>query len=426
MTIPLVNPSTWGVGDKLTSAQQNQLDENVTFAYDVRPGEVAVIESVGTLSGEGRIIDTVAIGVDADTAYNAGDACKVIQVTTAVLADRVYTLDDVGAVMGDSIAIFCEPDFLFEIDVQDQAAASMYTLGNQATSDGAWATFVYIGGWRLHKAGPAKEFTETFLADGNFTVPAGVFRVCIEGCGGGGGGAGGNSLSPTTVDRLGTGGGGGGGALFCSQVISVTPGDVIAVDIGAGGAANTDGSDTTFGGSPGLAAFAGAGRGHGGDVSANLVRAVQLGGLPVRLESTSASVHIEGGISTDPVFQVVPAGGGCGFSVGVTGKNGQRNPYGGFAAGSGGTSGTTSTNYYGGGGGGGGGAGPYGAGANGGNGGNGNNAGVGGSGTNGTAAAANTGAGGGGGGALGQGTSAGSGGAGAAGGSGQLTVRWVK
>lgn len=46
-----MNPGLWGVGDKLTSAQQNALDANTSYALDKRSGETDTLESVVTLDG---------------------------------------------------------------------------------------------------------------------------------------------------------------------------------------------------------------------------------------------------------------------------------------------------------------------------------------------------------------------------------------
>lgn len=418
MSIALTNPSTWGVGDKLTSAQANSLDTNATYALDKRAAETDTLESVVSLAGGGRIVENVYVGLDSDAVFAVDSANRVIQVTTAVTANRNYLLLAGGAVTGDQITVYCEPDFGFEVTVQDQSSVAMYALGNLATSDGAWATFIYIGGWRLYRRPTAREYSQVFTSNGTFTVPAGVFRVWVEGCGGGGGGATGGNAFGTTTSSYNTGGGGGSGALLCGQYVNVTPGGSVAVTTGAGGAAGTDGSDTTFGA---LATFAGGGKGSAGASGASTLFAI--GGSPVR---SALQPFLSFGTATAQVAPGVPASGGYGTSNVYTTHNGCRNPHGGFAAGSGGSYGTDSGAYIGGGSGGGGGAGPYGVGGNGGNGGNGNNAGTGGTGTAGAAGGANTGAGGGGGGGLGHGTSAGTQGAGGVGGSGQLTVVWVK
>lgn len=51
MTIAKVNPPTWGLGDKLTSAQANQIDTNLTYALDNRSGQTATLASTCTVTG---------------------------------------------------------------------------------------------------------------------------------------------------------------------------------------------------------------------------------------------------------------------------------------------------------------------------------------------------------------------------------------
>jgi len=69
----------------------------------------------------------------------------------------------------------------------------------------------------------------------NWTCPDGVYRISVAAVGGGGGGASG----------AGAGGGGGGGCGYITNV-AVTPGTVYSVGVGIGGAAATDGGNSSF------------------------------------------------------------------------------------------------------------------------------------------------------------------------------------
>jgi len=102
---------------------------------------------------------------------------------------------------------------------------------------------------------------QLFTADGSFTVPAGVMSVLVE-LWGGGGGAG---MPPSGIGSLDPGAGGGGGG-YVRTVLAVSPGQVVPVTVGQGGAANCGvnggaGGDTTFG------ALASAEGGQGGMVA---------------------------------------------------------------------------------------------------------------------------------------------------------------
>ncbi len=80
--------------------------------------------------------------------------------------------------------------------------------------------------------------TQTFTTNNTFTVPAGVTSIQVECWGGGGGGS--------SITSNGARGGGGGGGAYASSVIAVTSGNTYAVGVGAGGNANTAGSNSTF------------------------------------------------------------------------------------------------------------------------------------------------------------------------------------
>lgn len=74
---------------------------------------------------------------------------------------------------------------------------------------------------------------QVITASGDFTVPARVTAITVKATGGG---AGGHNY-----------GGGGAGGTAIKRITGLVPGAVIACAIGAGGAAYTNGGDTTFG-----------------------------------------------------------------------------------------------------------------------------------------------------------------------------------
>lgn len=122
-----------------------------------------------------------------------------------------------------------------------------------------------------------------YAANGSFTVPAGVFTIRVTVVGGGGGGSqaatgtGGSGESTFTFDIPG-GVGGAGGVAY--GVYAVTPGQVIPVVVGAGGAgsnagAGSAGGASSFGalasatggaGAPGAGVNGAPGAGSGGNV----------------------------------------------------------------------------------------------------------------------------------------------------------------
>ena len=92
----------------------------------------------------------------------------------------------------------------------------------------------------LYDGGAGEYDNEVFTASGNFTVPDNVYRVWITGCGAGGAGGGGTTTISGSYDHGATGGGS--GEHVFRRPVDVTPGDVIAVTIGAGGTGPSGGS----------------------------------------------------------------------------------------------------------------------------------------------------------------------------------------
>lgn len=292
-----------------------------------------------------------------------------------------------------------------------------------------------------------------FTADGNWTCPAGVKRIEVEGCGGGGGGGGGYYTTNSTNLWL-NGGSGGGGARLSKVFVAVTPGVTYDVTVGTGGAGSaavlsstnkaTDGGDSIFkiSGGATLATFTGAGGGYSGaGTTGSQLYYYRLGGQHTKFGSEEDVYSIIWLINTGDIVNYIVRPGiepnRGGFSVGTNDTSMGSSSYGGpadvvfgaaasFRGGAPGSDGTDSGTYRGGSGGGGGGAGAYGPGGAGGNGGNANGSGQGAFGIPGSSAAANSGAGGGGGGAPGCGSSnVGVAAAGGNGGSGKVIIRWT-
>gem|GEM_PF-3365088 len=437
MTIARVNASGWGVGTKLTSAQANALDLNTTYALDKRAGQLDTLASVITTTGAGRIIGRYAVGDDIDTSYYVTGS-GFIDVTT-LTADRIYTLQNTNAVVGDVIDIAVHAGS-YGVTVKNAGGTTLAVLGLDSLtsrSDSTWGTFLFNGTdwvlWRNNRL--AKATPMEYSSSNTWIAPEGVYRVLVLGCGGGGGGGG--AYQPgTTQNQWAGGGGGGGGALLNFAMVQVFPGNGYDITVGSGGTggapgfSGADGGDTTFaqtGGGTVLACFVGAqGGGKGGMSTALTTYVYAVGGGPVRAMLRNENIAVPStGTGSDPFFVQPPASGGNGKVRASPGtwSTGSKNPYGTYSGGASGVSGTDAGAYGAGGPGGGGGAGPYGDGATSGSGANGNSAGAGFGGGTGLTALANTGAGGGGGGAAGAGsTAAGLSKAGGNGGSGRLLV----
>jgi hypothetical protein len=85
--------------------------------------------------------------------------------------------------------------------------------------------------------------TAVFTSSGSWTVPQGVTKILVSGCGGGAGGGG--SYYSSSSDYRG-GSGGGAGQSTIKQSISVTPGHLLSITIGAGGGSGSAGGSTTI------------------------------------------------------------------------------------------------------------------------------------------------------------------------------------
>ncbi len=108
---------------------------------------------------------------------------------------------------------------------------------------------------------PGFSALQQFAASGNFVVPHGVSLVKVRAHGAGGGGGGNTGQG---------GGGGGGGGGYAEGVLQVTPGQIIAISVGAGGAGGSNGSGSAAGnnghdgGASNFGGALGAAGGHGG------------------------------------------------------------------------------------------------------------------------------------------------------------------
>jgi hypothetical protein len=139
---------------------------------------------------------------------------------------------------------------------------------------------------------------QSFTSSGSFAVPDGTAQVRVRLVGGGGGG------SPSSATQAGSGGGAAG---YAEGIYSVTPGQVIAVTVGAGGSGQA--ASSGIGGAWGLASsfgsYCSATGGNGGTLGSNVSPGGD-GGI-----GSGGQINIEGGIGSD----AMPAGngwGGCG------------------------------------------------------------------------------------------------------------------
>jgi hypothetical protein len=112
---------------------------------------------------------------------------------------------------------------------------------------------------------------QVFTSNGTFTIPTGITALKVTVVGGGGGG---NSSWGQNTDPPANGTGGGSGATAISYLTGLTPGNTLAVTVGAGGtspnaygglgAAGTGGSSTVASGTQSISTITGGGGAGGG------------------------------------------------------------------------------------------------------------------------------------------------------------------
>lgn len=184
-------------------------------------------------------------------------------------------------------------------------------------------TLIYTGtSWAMAASNslfPTNTVSFSVPGTSNWTVPDGCFKARVRLWAGGGGGGGG---APSAgVSYAGTGGGGGG---YAEAVVSVTPGSVIPVTVGAGG---TAGPAQSAGGTGGTSSF-------GAVLSAT-------GGTRGVYEPASGTQERAGGMGSGPGLNLRAGNGGIVVRDGNTG-NALGGP-GGNAAGGGGQGGVLSS-----------------------------------------------------------------------------------
>ncbi|WP_186371139.1 hypothetical protein [Yersinia alsatica] len=189
---------------------------------------------------------------------------------------------------------------LAEIKVSGPIAVSEALL-NLGLDDVAHISFVQTMGARM----------TSYLAAGafSFTVPAGVTRIRVRVIGGGGG-AGGSASAKS--------GGGGGGGGYAESWITVTPGQVLSITVGAGGAGGTAGNTGTNGSVSSVSGFLSASGGLFGDAGGGGTGAGGFGGV-----GTGGDINSTGSDGSDGTSAgTVGAGDGGGSVLGGSTRSG--------------------------------------------------------------------------------------------------------
>lgn len=150
--------------------------------------------------------------------------------------------------------------------------------------------------------------SQEFTSSGTFTVPYGITEVYVTALGAGGGG--GYALPRSSSPYQG-GGGGGAGNYVKKQKISVTPGEVISVTVGVGGAGGTGYSSSSDGQA-------------GGNTTFGSYLTVTGGGAG-NYQGTGGSSNYTGGTGTTTTSRAGGNGGASKFGTGGTGATNSSN-----------------------------------------------------------------------------------------------------
>ncbi len=232
----------------------NSLSQTVSDERLRKTSQGDTLEGPIQLSGAGRILPSVRTGEDVNNwPISAGVGNATISIPATLTGDRTYRLVTAGVVGNEMISMFVDPALTYKVTVQDQAGNPLFVLGNGATADGPWATFLYVGGWRLYQHSRGSYMrSEVFTSSVNpatggpmtWTCPRGVTRIMAFGYGGGSAGGRGAYVGSGANRTQAAGGGGGGGSHGSWRAVTVVPGMEYSVTIGAGGV-----SDPSSGGS---------------------------------------------------------------------------------------------------------------------------------------------------------------------------------
>lgn len=103
---------------------------------------------------------------------------------------------------------------------------------------------VYSNSYKTASCTTASAIQKIFTSTQTYTIPVGYTKLDVFCVGGGGSGGYGN---PGNADARCSGGGGGGGYTVTRKGITVTPGTVYAVTVGAGGNSGNNGEASSFG-----------------------------------------------------------------------------------------------------------------------------------------------------------------------------------
>ena len=256
---------------------------------------------------------TLVDGEECIVAWNGSDFAKV---ASTVLTALTGTLSAANG--GTGAATLTANNVVLGNGTSAVQFVAPSTSGNVLTSNGTTWTSA---------AGYAGVAATVFTANGTFTIPTGITRIKMTIVGGGGGGGSGTG---GCCGKPGSGGGGGGAAI--KWLTGLTPGNTLAVTVGAAGAINggTGGTSSVASGTQSITTVSATG-GSGGANNA-------IGGAGGLGSSGDLNIGGNAGNSSGSVSTISFAGGGSIFGGGGAGSAVGR-AYGGGGGGGAGASG---------------------------------------------------------------------------------------
>lgn len=293
------------------------------------------IRSTDVTSNEDAIFNYLQTGVDT-IASNS--------VTSSTISDGTITNNDVDSsaaiaysklnlsssiVTGDiTDGTIVNADISTSASIADTKLAQITTASKVSGTAMTGLSSIVSGAGQIPAANQATKIT-TYTSDDTFVAPTGVTKVYVSMVGGGGGGK-------SSSDPANGGGGGSSGAWIMNFPLTVTPGNSYTADVGAGGAADANGSVSTFG------SLSVAGGNKGGTTTGGAA----VGGWSAST-TTAGGYTGQGGAGGDRSGATGGAGGGSPFGAGGAseaaasantgggGGGGHGNSGNGFAGGSG-------------------------------------------------------------------------------------------
>lgn len=174
------------------------------------------------------------------------------------------------------------------IQVKNQGITAAKILNNTITTNQISLTAAITKGQLANAA--FNTTTDTVTATGTYTVPSGVNRLYITAVGGGGGGGSGGASPATSQTAAGGGGAGGGSSTGIENyTVAVTPGESIAVTVGAAGVGGASTSAAGVSGTTG-----------GSTIIVGTFGTITIQGGILGLHGTDSSATLTGGAAASP------------------------------------------------------------------------------------------------------------------------------